>query len=266
MGNFSRIVLIVDKREPADFVLNGPYGRGDRYDFVIFHTPMMFSHDGENYFPLQENTCILFEPFVSQFYYANNAPMKNSFLILSVEKSYFKKFSFQFNTPIKLTDKQVEKLIYLMDRASYIINTDLEPWAMKDVPIIIDNIFHILDESTAPPVRLAQRNSATIKLIELRKKIMSEPENWTSAKMAEYSHYNPTYFGKLYKKMFHAKPTDDRNFFLVEKIKFYLKFTALTLEEIAELCNIQSIPYLINLFKKYEHLTPMTWRKKNKNL
>ena len=99
--------------------------------------------------------------------------MKNSFLILSVEKSYFKKFSFQFNTPIKLTDKQVEKLIYLMDRASYIINTDLEPWAMKDVPIIIDNIFHILDESTAPPARLAQRNSATIKLIELRKKIMS---------------------------------------------------------------------------------------------
>ena len=142
MGNFSRIVLIVDKREPADFVLNDPYGRGDRYDFVIFHTPMMFSHDGKNYFPLQENTCILFEPFVSQFYYANNAPMKNSFLILSVEKSYFKKFSFQFNTPIKLTDKQVEKLIYLMDRASYIINTDLEPWAMKDVPIIIDHIFH----------------------------------------------------------------------------------------------------------------------------
>lgn len=117
MGNFSRIVLIVDKREPADFVLNDPYGRGDRYDFVIFHTPMMFSHDGKNYFPLQENTCILFEPFVSQFYYANNAPMKNSFLILSVEKSYFKKFSFQFNTPIKLTDKQVEKcLIYYQYR------------------------------------------------------------------------------------------------------------------------------------------------------
>ncbi len=266
MENFSKIVIIVDKREPADFVLNDPFGRGDRYDLVIFHTPMMFSHDGKKYFPLQENTCILFEPWVPQFYYANNVPMKNSFLILSVNKSYFKKFSFQFNKPILLSDSQVQKIIYLMDRASYIINTDLEPGAMKDVPVIIDNIFHIMDETTTLLASLEQRNSTTIKLIELRKKIMSEPENWTPSKMAEYCCYNPSYFGRLYKNIFNSKPTDDRNFFLVEKIKFYLKFTSLTLEKIAELCNIKSIPYLINLFKDHEHETPTAWRIKNKNL
>lgn len=265
MEVFSRIISIVDKREPADFVLHDPYGRGDRYDFVIFHTAMMFSYDGTKYFPLQKNTCVVFEPFVPQFYYANNEPMKNSFLILSVDKNYFKKFQFKFNTPIALTDSQTEKIIYLMDRASFIINTDLEPWAMKDVPIIIDNVFHILDETTASTDSPSRQSDAAIKLIDIRKKVMNEPENWTSLKMAEYCHYNPTYFGKLYKKLFNANPTKDRNFFLVEKIKFYLKFTTLNLETIAERCNIQSIPYLINLFKSYENQTPTAWRKANAN-
>lgn len=92
---------------------------------------------------------------------------------------------------------------------------------------------------------------------------MTEPENWTAAQMADYCHYNPTYFGKLYKKLFNTTPTKDRDFFLVEKIKLYLIGTSFSLETIAEFCNIKSVPYLINLFKSFEHQTPTAWRKEN---
>ena len=261
MANFSRVISIIGKMEPADFVMRDPIGRGDRYDFVIFHTDMMFSYDGSEYFPLQKNTCVLFKPFIPQYYYANGEPMKNSFLVFSVAESYFEQCECKFNTPIKLSDSQTENILLLMDRASYIINTDFEPQARPDIPFILDNVFHILDEANDPSVLISSQNERNIKLLLLRKKLMTEPENWTAAQMADYCHYNPTYFGKLYKKLFNTSPTRDRDFFLVEKIKLYLTNTSFSLEAIAGFCNINSVPYLIHLFKSFEHQTPAAWRK-----
>jgi len=63
-------------------------------------------------------------------------------------------------------------------------------------------------------------------------------------------------------EIFNILPSQDRKRQLVEVIKNYLEKSDMSLETIADLCKLKSVPYLINLFKSIEGITPHQYRLK----
>lgn len=75
------------------------------------------------------------------------------------------------------------------------------------------------------------------------------------------TNYSPTYLYRLFKSQMGCTPGE----YLIETrlsyTEYYLKNTGYTLEQIAELVGIESISYLIRIFKKKHGLSPIAYRK-----
>lgn len=261
MAVFSDINVLTHKIEEPDFAAFCETGRQDSYLLVIFHTKILFSYDGKDYFNAPKNSIILYTPYRMQAYRSDDETFVNSFMGFSVEQEYFKRFDFPFDTLFTVSRHDVDVIVKLLDSMSFIVNTRYEPFNVKNIPEMIDTLFATLNKAYLDSVLSPADVSSKLALFsEIRNRMINDPIPNTVKSMTAQSGYSATYFSICYKKFFGINPVRDRQFHIVQIIKDYLKTSNLSLEKIAELCSFESVPYMISVFKKYEKKTPHQYR------
>lgn len=257
MAEIQNIYVLTNKIENKDFYCI--HEKADYYLLIFFHSSILFSYDGKNYFPVNKNSIVLYSPQQIQAYKSNDEFFLNSFLIFNTEKEYFDDFNIPFNTPFTLTEQQINELILILDGISFIKNTAFFPEKRPHIPQIIGNLFRQIEQY----YNSSQSNDNLTKLLHFaQKNIIDDPINNTVRSLAKKSGYSESYFCKIYRQQFGVSPGQERQQQIIKQIKIYLETTNHSLETIAELCGISSLPFMIKIFKKNEKLTPHQYRLK----
>ena len=254
-----KIVLLSNKIEPPSFHQHSD--SGDMFLLVIFQTDMLFSYDGSLFFKVPANSFILYRPHSLQDYKSASDKMQNSFIYIDYEEKYFANLGIPINTIVVLKKEEVERLVFKLDRLSYIVNTPYAETLVSEIPTYVDELFGDLAIYAKNAVSNVNGNTLNSVLLNIRGSMFNNPIEYTVKKMAYDVGFTETYFGIKYKELFGVSPSQDRKKQIVEIIKQYLINTDYSLDQIADLCSIKSTAHLINTFKSIEHITPHQYRK-----
>lgn len=257
MCTVHEVSLLTNKMEPKNFC---ECATTKEWLLIVFQTNVLFSYDGQNYFDVFKNSIVLYPPGQLHAYKSNDETFLNSFMFLSADDAFFAAFRFPHNHVFSVSQEHINAIIGEMDRISYIVNTQSVPQLKKDVPAMIAFVFKCIEAAYADAEKNAPEQSTVRDFAAIRNKMQSDPVRYTVHKMALLSGYSKTYFGIKYKQFFGCNPCRDRKAQLVRVIKGYLETTDDSLEKIAERCNIESVSYLIHLFKTTEKITPHQYR------
>jgi len=264
MESIRNIKVLTNKIEASDFEAYSPIGRQNDYLFILFQSNFLFSYDGKDYFKMGKNSVIVFAPFQIHAYKSDDKQFVNSFLAFQCDNSYVEQFSFPLHSIFKVTDEDARQILALLDRMSFILNTDYDLNARKNLPKMLDDLFKFIGRIYNNSLSNAADANPKFALFSNARNLMIEdPVNITVKEMVNRLGYSSNYFRIMYKRFFGIAPIKDRNEHLLHVIRDYLQTTNFTLETISELCNIYSVPYLINLFKAHEGLTPHQYRLRN---
>ncbi|MGI6713824.1 MAG: helix-turn-helix domain-containing protein [Bacilli bacterium] len=261
MDSEHKIIVLTNKIEPSDYNQKVIIP-GTAFLLVIFQTDMLFSYDGESYFKIPSNSAILYKPGTLQAYRSGGTPVLNSFMYIDEKESFFTPYKIPFDTIIALSKEDAEKIVFDMDRLSYIVNTPYAESLVPKIPEYIDKIFKTLSICCLNLNRSLSSSSLRASFVNVRSLMYANPIEYTVRKMAAAIGFTETYFGIKYKEFFKITPRDDRKLKMVEVIKRYLEETDYSLDYIGDLCSIKSTAHLINLFKSVENITPHQYRKK----
>lgn len=258
MHEFKNVVLLTQKMEPKDF---SHQGTNSSYLLLLFHSNIAISYNGEDYFHAPKNSVIIYTPETMQYYKNIDSSYLNSFMAFEVDPSYFNKFRFVMNKLFIIHPIYSERILYCMDRLSYIINTPYAKEIVGQVPNFIERIFELLDEAYTFSINNVHlENPQFVTLFNIKNRMIDDPVKYTPKETSRLFGYSEAYFCKKYKQFFGNSPSQDRKKLIVNLIKRYLETTDLTLEQIADICNFSSLPYLISLFKSFEGTTPHQYR------
>ncbi len=107
---------------------------------------------------------------------------------------------------------------------------------------------------------------ATAKITALRGELAAEPKkNWTLSEMAERCGYSESRFSALYKTVYGLSPVADLIGIRLEQAKFLLLYSNKPISEIAFEVGFSTVFYFSNYFKKYEGVSPKTYRESGEN-
>lgn len=96
---------------------------------------------------------------------------------------------------------------------------------------------------------------------QLRLNIHNTPhKKWTVDEMAEYVHMSPSYFQHLYKELFHISCMQEVILARMERAKFYLTTTDMSVKALSDFCGYENELHFIRQFKKKEGHTPTEYR------
>ncbi|HWT76581.1 MAG TPA: AraC family transcriptional regulator [Mobilitalea sp.] len=130
---------------------------------------------------------------------------------------------------------------------------------------IIDSIMRSLLYSLDS--QIAQLSSSVIHhkhyqtMNQLRMNIYNSPnKKWTVDSMADYVHLSPYYLQHIYKDIFHTSCTQEVIQARLERAKFYLTTTDMTIKELSDYCGYDNDLHFIRQFKKKEGMTPTRYR------
>lgn len=253
MAEYENIIALTNKMEDKDFVCF--HEKTEHYILVVFQSPILFSYDTVNWFPVNKNSLVLYTPGRLQAYKSNDNYFLNSFSIFDADPSAFDGYAFPMNKPFSIPQSAIDEIVILLDGISFIRNTEYFPEKRAQLPDVLRHVF----ETIAEGYQKGGENLTAL-LYSLREDILSDPKNNSVSAVAEKAGYNESYFCKLYRKQFGISPGQERQQQIVRMIKKYLESTDLTLESIAELCGISSLPFMIKIFKRSENMTPHQYR------
>ncbi len=261
MYKFENLTIFANKLESANFETKSEIGRGDCYTLIIFQSKVEFSYDGKEYFLIPPNSIILYTPMTMHAYKSCDNGFLNSFICFKIDSEYFKQFEFPFDTIFFANDETIKELVYIIDRISFIHNTDFELQNRSNIPNLLNTFFYTLNSAYLKTKYLnTSVKQNQLVFLDLRNKMIKDPVTYTVNRMTNEAGYTSTYFGICYKNYFGITPSHDRQQQLVKLIKRYLETTNMSLEQIAEACDIKSLSYLISLFKRFENTTPQKYR------
>lgn len=263
MSEIRNIKVLTNKIEAPDFEAYSELGRRDDYLLLLFQSKILFSYDGKEYFKAAENSVILFDPYRMHAYKSDDDKFVNSFMAFQCDGEWLEQFGFPLHSLFTVTKNDAERIIEILDHMSFVLNTDYELDSRKNVPDMARELFESVGQAYRDAVsRTPDATSKHALFSDIRNRMIKDPVSFTVRAMAKRSGYTPTYFGIVYRRYFGTTPVKDRNRQIVNLIQNYLQTTNFSLETIAELCRIDSVPYLISLFKSFEGVTPHQYRLK----
>ncbi len=255
------ITAIINKTESADFEAYSEIGRRDTYLLIVFQSKALFSYDGKNYFNIPKNSIIIYSPYHLQAYKSDKVPFVNSFMAFWVEESYFKKLKVPLNVVFSCTQEKIDSIINKLDIMSFILNTPYEPTKRGSIPERAHEVIRLVDAAYAETQAQGSTSISNQAFFsDIRTEMMKNPVRYSVKEMARVSGYTETYFGICYKKYFGITPIKDRQTYLIKLAKEYLETSNYSIEKIAETLKLESVPYFVTLFKKYENVTPHQYR------
>lgn len=263
MNGIHNIKVLTNKIENADFEAYSEVGRRDDYLLILFQSRISFSYDGKEFFQAPKNSLIVFDPYRTHSYKSADSKFVNSFMAFQCDSEWLNQFGFPLHSLFTIDEEYADKILSTLDRMSFVLNTDYDLPSRDKIPSMAENIFRLVGKAYRDAVsHMPDANSKLAIFSEIRNRMIKDPISYTIGMMARESGYTPTYFGIIYKKYFGIQPVKDRNRHIVDVVKNYLQTTNFSIETIAERCHIDSVPYLITLFKSFENITPHQYRLK----
>lgn len=111
-------------------------------------------------------------------------------------------------------------------------------------------------------VQEMNRNEGQI--TEIINYINTHKNNVTLNSVADHFHYHPKYLSSLIRKYTNRSFSDILKDAKLQEICYYLKYTNLIIDEIAEKAGYSDRSYFNRMFKKSFHMTPVQYRELNK--
>lgn len=123
-------------------------------------------------------------------------------------------------------------------------------------------LIYSLDSQLSSLPAAADRNKYHRAINQLRMDIHNTPhKKWTVPAMAELVHMSPSYFQHLYKEVYHISCMQEVILARIERAKFYLTTTDMSVKSLADFCGYENELHFIRQFKKKEGFTPTQYRR-----
>lgn len=248
--------LGINYRHESDFSIERPNGSGDNL-LLIFKTPAKVVINGIIQH-VQADSAVLFSCGFPQYYSADCDKYINHWVHFYADENddFFRRINLPFNTIINASDVyMIESLLSQLNSESLSDGNNRE----ECVDLILRLIMAKLSEDCKKSCHSSVHSE---KLRLLRSDIYSNPSEFRSvAKMAEQLSLSPSHFQALYKSEFGISCYEDVLNARLERAKYYLKNTSLSVSRIAELCGYENDVHFIRQFKLRTGLTASAYRK-----
>ncbi len=174
------------------------------------------------------------------------------------EPSLFETLHIPFNHPIYLPQlKGLSNYVRLLVSESHSNNLHKEQVQDSLMRILLYN----LDSQIADLPGTTSVNKYYQEMNQLRMNIHNTPhKKWTVDSMSGYVHLSPSYFQHLYKEMFHISCMQEVILARIERAKFYLTTTDMSIKSLSDFCGYENELHFVRQFKAKEGLTPSQYR------
>ncbi|MDO3680033.1 helix-turn-helix domain-containing protein [Paenibacillus ehimensis] len=165
---------------------------------------------------------------------------------------------FPYFIPVKESD--LPELVRLFERLVIAGQAENQMTSsLKTNGILYEIMSYYMDNAPSQTLRLTSSPSAfrTNEILRYIEDHLSE--SLTPKRLAGAFHYNPNYFCRYFKTLFHVSPNEYINKVRIEKAKWLLTHSNLSVEDIAGKIGLERF-YFSNLFKKYTTVSPSEYR------
>ena len=134
--------------------------------------------------------------------------------------------------------------------------------AKENADYQLDRMFNMLFEKNVP--KNSEAYSETF--LNLRREMKYSPQNsWSVSSAAEKTGLSGSHFQRLYKKHFGISFTEDLIMFRMDRAKYLLRNTPMSVQQIAEECGYMNCAHFMRQFKERENMSAGQYRKAEKN-
>jgi AraC family transcriptional regulator of arabinose operon len=247
-------------KEQSGFVINRPQGSGD-YDFIHFITEVSLRLDGRR-FAVTPGTCILYGPQTPQWYSGDTRSFTHDWFHFAGVRaaSLVEQSGVPMGQPF---NPRLSGSITEMVRVMYTELVNKEPGWDLAIAAHLSLLFIRMQRaitSTAP--RLSRAKAISIeRLKDQRLSVHRVPEHaWTVGEMARGAGLSRSRFSSLYRRQFGVSPMDDVIRLRLERARWLLSNSSLTVTQIARQTGFEDAAYFNRLFSKRVGVSPGRYR------
>ena len=244
--------------ESGPFSIERPYGCRE-YVFLHFWDSMHIRMHGETVLT-EPHACILFSPATPQFFESEGDIVHDWMHITVGSPDCFSSCGIPENTllyPKKyafITDiiRELEQEFF----GNPLYSDDLRSAKLTE-------LFVKLGREITPDPRDVSVNERTVTLLQtLRHQLtLRYSEDWSVERMAAEIGLSPSYLHAAYRNYYQISPTGDLISIRIERAKFYLTGTSLTVGDLAARLGYANTTHFIRQFKKQTGVSPLRYRK-----
>lgn len=252
--------LKYDGKERKGFIVDRPQGTND-YLFIHFKTPINIYQQNEM-IKIKPGACILYTPHTRHYFESLDCDLVHNWIHFIPENSkMFDEFGFEYNK------------VFYPSRTNYItpIISKIEldfinkhfMWK-ENISALITNLFVKLSREER------QSNSKTFsntmimvrdEFNQFRLQLYSNcSQEWNVDKMAKKIGLSRSRFSVLYKSFFGISPNEDLITARINRAKYLLENSSLSIYEVAEMSGYTNTFHFIRQFKKHTGTTPGMFR------
>lgn len=200
------------------------------------------------------NSAILYTPGYRVYYRAANEEYKNDWIRFCSDESFVEQFPTK-NVPFPVSDPEYcHTLIKLLTWESSFSSAGSESIISHLLRVLFSKLYESSADSAA--------NLHTRALIDLHKKIYNNPQlPWNISQMSAELHLSTSHLQTLYKKLFGSSCMDDVIEGRLRRAQDQLKYTAKSIQEIAESCGYNNVEHFCRQFRQHNGCTPGQYRR-----
>ncbi len=230
------------------------------YILLLVKTEAYFEIEGR-LLPTNPNMVIIFDRNTYVHYGSNQALYNDDWIHFDFidEPSLVQALKIPRNTPIYLPGlNSLSNYVRMMVQENH--NNSIHKEQIQDslMRILLYNLDHLISISK---LSYPANHKHYIPMNQLRINIHNAPnKKWTVDSMARHVNMSPSYFQHLYKDLFGITCMQEIILARLERAKFYLSTTDMSIRSISELCGYENELHFMRQFKKTEGLTPTGYR------
>ena len=208
----------------------------------------------------EPHACIVFAPGTPQHFFSETAIIHDWVHISGVQESVFSSFGIPVNTlmyPHKygfITDimRELESEFFTDSAYSSVLRKAK-----------LTELFVKLGREISSGVSGISVNERTVALLQTlrRRLVLQYSEDWTVERMAAEIGLSPSYLHAAYRNYYRISPASDLISIRMERAKFYLTGTSLTVGDLAARLGYANTTHFIRQFKKQVGVSPLCYRK-----
>ncbi len=248
--------LGIDFRHDKDFLIDRPDGSGDNL-MIIFKSPAAVMQNGVIR-TVPADSAVVYSKGERQYYGAAGAEYVNHWVHFDCDErdAFFDRIGLPFDTVIPVSAGGTEDILNLLNIEQVSGNI-----GGKNQEECVDLLLRLLLAKLGGAGGGSRGNPHSAALRSLRAEIYRAPAECKSiAELSARIALSPSYFQNLYKKEFGVSCYEDVLAARLERAKYYLSDTSLSVRRIAELCGFENDTHFMRQFRRRTGITATQYR------
>ncbi len=244
-----------------NFIIDRPSGSGS-WLFLLIKTPAIFEMDGVQQI-IKKNSILIYQEKTPQYYRAIEDVYIDDWFHFSVDKEdqlFFENLKIPVDTPVPINEiSEITFLIRNMTYEFYSTGQHKEEILTHYLKLL----FYIVSEKLYSPIETGYvgKSENFTKILTLRADIYNMPQkNWSIPLISKELTMSRSSLQHTYKKIFGSSIMEDVINSRLNRVRYYLSTSQMTLKEITEQCGYTNEIHLIRQFKQRFHKTPSEFR------